>query len=1289
MTSTTGAAPADVATRAELARRLTELREAGGLTVRAVARRTGLPVATVGGWLSGRHLPPMATIDQFERVLVELGVPADAVPDWVEVVARLRRTPGRRPAAAPAPYRGLAAYQVDDAALFVGREAATTALVERVIAQPATPVVVLGASGAGKSSLLRAGLVATLRARGVPAVVMTPGEDPEAALAAALVEVEEVGVVDEVDGRGAPVPGPRVLVVDQLEEALLAAPRSGPPHHPAERALHPAEPALNPAESADRTEGAAGLVARLAAVHAAGTTVVLGLRADVFERALADEVLAGWLAAHQVLVGPLSGTDLRRVVVEPAAALGLDVEPALVEAVAAEATAGSSSGGPTSSGTMLDAGVLPLVSHALYATWAASSGRALTLAGYRAVGGLAGAIAQTGERVVADLTPDRLDAVRRALLNLVHVRDGAADTRRVASQADLTGPDEAAVVAALVDARLLTVDLGQVQLAHEALLSSWPRLRAWIEADRDALRVHSRLAEAARHWDEAARDDDLLYRGAALDAATAWAADGRSPAGGEREFLAASTAAAHRNEAARRRSTRRLRALAASLAVLAVSTGGLAVTAVAQGRASVRERDVAVSRQLAVTAQSLAGTDPALGAQLAAAALVTADTVEARSALLSASGTPASSRLATVDGLVNHLDVSPDGSVLAVATDRSRVLLWSTGDDPRMLADLPVDDTALYGLTFSADGSLLAAGGDGGTLHLWSVADPEHPTEVAVSGPAQGGTLYGLATDAAGTLLAGAVSDGTVQLWRLGADGATAAGTIAAFGDGTAQAVVLDGDVLVAAGSQGLVSRWDVGDPDRPVALGEPVAAADGQINALALSPDGHTLAAGSADTFVHLLDLTDPTVPVVGLTLAGPASWVNDVAFSPDGTRLAAAGSDKTLWVWDPATGAAAGTLAHPTTLLTAQWSRDGDLLFSGGADGVLREWAYPGSVLAGFSSIPGQGAFGDGIVVTASTDGIRVWDAHDPTRFGLLGSAPAPEGARLDGAVDVSDALHLVVAGDTTGSVHAWDITDPSAPVLVTSVHAHTDWVDTVTFDASGTRLAASSDDGSVTLWDLSDGVLGEPTARVDDLGGAVYVVAFSPDASTLVASVLSGSVRLIDVRDPAHPALVGDPITGPTGYVYSAAFSPDGRTVAASGNDGTLWLWDVTDPTAPVALGNPLRWAEGYGTNTAFSPDGSLVAVAMTDGTVRVWNLADREHPSRWAALSGAQGTVYGVEFSPDGTHLSAAAADRTVRVWDVTIGGALDLACTSAGRGVAMTDAEWLRIAGDVRRPSTCS
>ncbi len=1236
--------PREIRTREDLASALTSLRERRGWTIREVSQASDLPVATAGGYFSGRHLPPLATVDVFLQMLVLLGVDTDELPAWSEAVQRLRRAPGPRPGSAHAPYRGLAPYQAEDAELFFGREDLTASLLEKVLAGPATPVVVLGASGSGKSSLLRAGLVARLRAEGRVAEVMSPGADALSSL-------------DELRAAGTLAAG-TTLVVDQFEEVFTS----------------------------ERPELAPAFLAALGELHAAGTVVVLGMRADFFDRALELEPLGGWLAAGQVLVGPLTAGDLRRIVVEPAQRVGLEVEDALVEVLVAEATRGA---GP---GAALDPGVLPLIAHALYVSWQQSTGRRLTLAQYRLAGGLAGAIAQTAESVYASLTPEQREAARGTLVRLVHVRAGLADTRRPADLREFGSPESGGVLQACIDARLLSADREHVQLAHEALLTAWPRLRSWIEDDREGLRQRTRLAEAAHRWLDAGRDPDLLYRGAPLSTAVERWGEGGDPsalAGVEREFLDLSIEDDLRSVLARQRSTIRLRLLSGVLAVLLASTAGLVGLTVRQNRDLVHQKDIAVSRQLAVTAQTLASTDPGLAGQVAVGAHLTADTLEARTALLSSSGRTPVARLAHTDGLVNQLDVSPDGSIIAAATDAAALRLWSTAAGGPELATITVDDAALYGISFGPDGTRIAAGGDAGLLEVWSLGDPTHPSPVAVADAEMGTTIYGVAFGAGGGLLAAAAADGVVRLWHAEGEGYTLVATIQAF-EGTAQSVVLsqDGRLLAAGGSDGVARLWDLTDPAVPVLLADGGPPVGSMLTSLALSPDEDMLVAGTTAGAVHRWDLTAAGAPAELSTLEGPASWVNQMRFSADGAYLAGASSDDHLWVWDARTGARVQSLAHPTTLIGAAWAPDGRTLYSGGADGTVRAWSWPGEVLGGLSAIPGGAPFGAGVVLTATTDGLRVWDDTEPGHRTLLSLTPPPGEARLDGSIAVSVAKALVVAGDTTGHVHFWDIGNPRAPRLLASVLAHSDWVDALAFDRTGTKLVATSDDASITFWDLSAGIPDAPVSRLADLGGFVYSAAFSPDGTTLVASVLSGSVLLVDVSDLAHAAMIGSPLHGPVGYVYTSAFSPDGTTIAASGNDSSIWLWDVSDPAHPAALGRPLLWADGYASSLAFSPDGNRLAAGMTDGSVRLWDVTTPAAPVRWATLTGSAGTVYGVEFSRDGRELSAAGSDRAVRLFSTSVEDATARVCAAVAAGSAATSAEWARVAESVPEPSIC-
>jgi len=387
-----------------------------------------------------------------------------------------------------------------------------------------------------------------------------------------------------------------------------------------------------------------------------------GYRSDFYAHAVRYETLVPALQERQVVVGPMSADELRRAITEPARRVKAEVEEGLVELLLADlAPLGSTTGDAH------EAGTLPLLSHALLSTWERGGHRAMTVAAYRESGGIAHAIAQTAEEVYQELDEEQREHARALFLRLVQVAPDMADTRRRVPLSELaeSGSDELEeVVELFVQRRLLSADEAHVEITHEALLRAWPRLVGSIDADRAGLRIHRQLTEAATAWQDSDRDDAALYRGTRLALARDWAADPDRAArlnALEREFLDASIAHEAARQAAERRRTRRLGQLVAALGVLLLVAAGLGTVAVVESAARTRERDLAVSRQIAVTADKLRATDVALAAQLSLAAYRVAPTPEARASLLEAYAQPTVTRLTSASEFLQTLAVSPDG----------------------------------------------------------------------------------------------------------------------------------------------------------------------------------------------------------------------------------------------------------------------------------------------------------------------------------------------------------------------------------------------------------------------------------------------------------------------------------------------------------------------------------------------------------------------------------------------------------------------------------------------------
>ncbi|EPH44765.1 DNA-binding protein [Streptomyces aurantiacus] len=602
--------------------------EAGTPSYRAMAQRAAYSVTALSQAAAGEKLPSLAVVRAYAEA-------CGADPqEWERRRHEAARELADEPAAdaegdaARSPYRGLARYEPDDEGLFFGRERLTDDLLRRVTERRFT--VVFGPSGSGKSSLLRAGLIPRLRRTDDAAVrpaairILTPGEHPSRTHTRVFTPAER--------------DGDTWLIVDQFEEVFTLC------RDPRERA-----------DFIDALLAARSPESRL--------RVVLGVRADFYSRCAEHRALADTLSDASLLVTAMSAAELRQAVVKPAQAAGLIVERELTARLVREA--GS------------EPGALPLLSHALRETWRRRRGRTLTLETYEATGGLHGAIARTAEDVHTHLSDARKELARLILLRLIAPGEGAQDTRRPIRRAELDFGDRDevdAVVDQLAGARLITLDDDTVDLAHEALITSWPRLGAWVDAHRDRLRAHRHLTEAAHTWRELDHDRGALYRGTRLTGAEEHFTDsGGGTAdltGLERDFL---TASRH----ARTRARRRRHALTGALAVLVVLSVVAGAMAWRESRTSERRHVEAEARRIAAAAATMRDHDPVTAMRLSVAAWRLAESTETRSALVGAMAQGELSAFtrpgAESDALASEL--TADGRTL-VAVGAKRVRTW-------------------------------------------------------------------------------------------------------------------------------------------------------------------------------------------------------------------------------------------------------------------------------------------------------------------------------------------------------------------------------------------------------------------------------------------------------------------------------------------------------------------------------------------------------------------------------------------------------------------------------------
>lgn len=1129
-----------------------------------------------------------------------------SVGEVQQLLDQVRTTFQPRPFDGRSPYMGLEAFQEEDADRFFGREKLVAELVEEL--QEGYFVLVAGPSGSGKSSLVRAGLLPTLKKGALSGserwlyTSLKPGRTPLEALGRAVASLTgNLAPVEDISTKGLNEPGilrewlevalgdqekRRVLLfVDQFEEIFTQ---------------------LSAQDEATRAAFIAALTQ--AATPGGRILVLLTMRSDFVSNCAAYPKLNSLLNQGFLQVGAMQPAELVSAIARPALEVGLRIDPDLVAQVIHD---------------MRDEpGALPLMQFAMQDLFNAQAAKggviALTLKDYLERGGLQRALERYADAAFEKLSPDEREMARGIFKGLVQPGRGTQDTRRTALFEELVPAghkltEVEAVLRKLADARLITTedrddlpgDDRTATLAHERLLEAWPWLRRLVEENRETISQANQIAEDAQNWERSQRDESYLYSGARLAIAREGLENGKLGLGGlALDFV---QSAIHRQEAERLARRQRTQRTIAGLTGAVVIFAVLAVISVFFWRQAQSNAQLAAEQAgTATSALGLSlqrGTEAASERSQAEAARATADfnanVAQAQEVEARRQATLALSRQLASQALSNLLTGEIDTALLlavqafqAADTAQARSALLSTiQENPRLINLFTGQHDFVLDLAYSPDGRLLASAGCAqrdlgrenclqGELRVW---DPGN-----------------------GRLL--------VELDKQFPEIHTNAVTSLAFSS--------DGRYLASGDRSGKVIVWDA---VRLQPLDTPAWQMEDGISYLAFNASSTVLSAGDGRSFQSWNMVTQQPA---GNPFAGLPEGQTPAAIAANGSRLAIRTPEDVI-IWD--------------TRLENEVSR----------------------LLSGlFKTPPG--------FLTFSQDGSWLAYALDNEIYAVSSEDPEISTLALQGHTDRVTRMvfnpvfaNVLATGGWDSSIRLWEVdkwlqpedktvqqSSPRGQAIYEPLLGHRDYITSLAFSPDGTTLASGSRDTTIRLWNWqATPSLAETFYQHAD---EVFGITFTPDGRSLTFAACSQEAENSEdclksevwILDASSGKPTGVAMSGAANLLTNIAISPEGDLLAAAGWEGKIYLWDLA---SRQLAGEPLIGHTDFVTGLGFSPDGKLLASAGRDGQVLIWDIANRKLAME--PLKGNGERITSLDFSPDGKRLATGSRDSKVTIWQI--------------------------------------
>jgi WD40 repeat protein/serine/threonine protein kinase len=1139
------------------------------------------------------------------------------------------------------PYKGLRSFEPADNRDFFGREAVIERLLDKL--SSSTPLssaksqaegrflAVVGPSGSGKSSLVKAGLIPALWSGKLPSsdkwfvINIVPGARPLDNLETSLSRVaanQASNLREHLDRdihgltRIANLILPNddselVVIIDQFEQLFTMVEDESTRSH----FLDLIEQAVTDLHSRVR--------------------VIITLRADYYDRPLQYAKFGRLIQTYLETLLPLSAEELERAIVYPAHQVGVDLEPGLSATIIEDVN--------------YRPGNLPLLQYALTELFDQRAGRLLTSQAFSKIGGAGGALARRAEQLYHEQDDQGQEMIRQMFLRLVNVGEplgiGAVDvpitseTSRRVLHAELLSaavePDQLdEIIDTYVDYRLLTLDHDPatrkptIELAHEAILQAWDRLRSWLEESANDLSMHRQLIRATSEWVAGDREESFLLRGARLTNIESWTNETQLVfTEEERAYVAACVAARQERAAVERqrqdqqahleqKSNRRLKALVGVMALALVIAAGLTIAAISFAHRAEEQQLFAEAQQRLVLAR-----------ELASAAIANLESNPERSVLLALEAA--------------ETTLTADGSILP---EVERILHLAVQAD-RTEITIPMGGL----VAFSPNGKALAIGNSNGRLKLWETETGQEIREL-------GGhisLISGLSFSPDGRFLASSSFDLQVKIWDLASG--SQLGLIKGF-DSQVNNVAFspDGGLLATVDQDGPVRIWDVTSIFNHTA-GESISLditeivfikqAPQEANDVAFSPDGERVAVfmPRAGIIVWDVDSGEQVLEIPGVT-----DFVSGITFSPDGEYLAGGSGDLGAAIWDAETGKRIMLLPETSPITKVAFSQDGHMLATSAKNGMVSLWdietrAQKIRILGQPTGFNFMALSPDDqkVAVGSNPNSTSLWDVT-PTGEREVLTIPAHEGKVFDAIYNLTGSRIASTGED--GSLRIWDAATGD---LLHDLPAQADWVHFPAFSPDGKKLAAANEQGGISLWDVNSGH--EILTILND-GPAFTAVAFSRDGSRLAAGGLGGYAHIWDVESGRRLATIDN---NDGLIITELIFSPDGESIFSYDWQGWNLSWN--SHTGELLSGRgPDPVCEATLWDAELSADGQLQAVAAFDGLTYVFraNYEPGDEPNYVSVLglSGHEGNVTGVAFNEQGTLL-------VIRLWDLELSDTL--------------------------------